>query len=702
MRIHKLAVSATFTAEPLADVLAFWNEQLCLGLDVRFGQYNQVFQDLLLGEGLLATNDVGVNLVLFRPEDWQRYEGGVDAWEIEPDKVERRLTQTCEELCDAIVAAAECHSTHYLVACCPGSPAARAVSRRACFLGALERSVQARLDHCDSIQVLPMDAVQELYPVKSMLDPYRDEMGHIPYTKQFFVALGTFVSRSIAGLVHPRRKVVAVDCDYTLWKGAVAELGPRGIEIDPFRKALQSQLAQLVAGGVLVCLVSKNVEQDVLSVWDVRSDMPLDRRHWVSARINWEPKSSNLVSLSAELGLALSSFVFIDDNPMECAEVEASCPEVLVLQLPADQAEIPVFLRHVWALDANPSTDEDRKRAQLYRENQHRNALRERVATVDDFLAGLQLSVDIAPPQPEELARVAQLTQRTNQFNCTTRRHTVAEIRSRCLGANQEWCAAVHVKDRFGDYGLVGVVGGGAEREALVVDTFLLSCRVLGRTVENHMLRYLGKMALEQSLVRVDVNFRSSSRNQPARAFLDRAAGGWQQPGDEETWVYRIPADRAAATPLTVWSSDGLSTAEPAPQSLDAGEVSHTRALQHVHRNLRDVDAISRAIEQVRAAKAAGRSQPALEEASAGWSDLQITVAGVWTRVLAMERVGLEEDFFELGGTSLQAVDVLGQIRDQLGVRLSIEHFLDARTLAAFTEAVVVELEKEGSVDGSA
>ena len=249
----------------------------------------------------------------------------------------------------------------------------------------------------------------DLYPVDEIHDAYGDELGHLPYTPAFFTALGTLIARKAFLYATPPAKVVVLDCDQTLWRGVCAEDGPDGVEVsDPFRQLQQAMVAQH-DGGRLLCLCSKNREEDVWAVFDHRSEMPLARRHLVSSRLNWKPKSENLKELAAELDLGLDSFVFIDDNPVECAEVEAACPEVVVLRLPETPEDIPFFLRHVWSLDLRPGTAEDGRRTEMYREARERERYRGESTSMAEFLAGLELEVDIAAAEVGQLPRLAQL-----------------------------------------------------------------------------------------------------------------------------------------------------------------------------------------------------------------------------------------------------------------------------------------------------
>jgi hypothetical protein len=235
-------------------------------------------------------------------------------------------------------------------------------------------------------------------------------------------------------------------------------------------------------------------------------------------------------------------FIFLDDNPVECAEVQANCPEVLTLQLPEDPGLIPQFLDHCWAFDHLKLTAEDRRRAELYQQNRVREKLRAEAPTLDEFLASLELKIQIEPISATHWPRVAQLTQRTNQFNFTTHRRTEAEL--------GQWLASadgliVTVSDRFGDYGLVGAILYQVTAKAVVVDNLLLSCRVLGRGVEHRMLARLGEIAREREVPWVDAHFVPTAKNKPALDFLNKLAVAFKQPLNGGS-VFRLPADVAA------------------------------------------------------------------------------------------------------------------------------------------------------------
>ncbi len=455
-----IAISATFTAEAIQPGLAFWAGELGLDYGIHFAGYNQLFQQLLDPAGLFGRNRGGFNVALVRLQDWAQ--AGVD--------------ESVRRLVDAMRGAAGAFSAPLILAICPSAePYAAAVS-----------AICAGFADVQSVHVLLPSQILSLYPVAEIHDPHADELGRLPYTPLFFAALATAIARRIHAIARPPYKVVALDCDETLWAGICGEDGPQGVVLDAPRRALQEFMAERRREGMLLALCSKNNEEDVLDVFHAHPEMPLRIDDFVARRINWETKGAGLASLAVELNLGLDSFILVDDNPKECTEAQASAPEVLALPLPAHAGDIPLFLRHVWAFDRARLTDEDTRRADLYAQNAERTKAERSAGNLEEFLESLQLEVEIASVRREQLPRVAQLTQRTNQMNVSTIRRSEAEI-------GRLDCLAVTVRDRFGDYGLTGVMIVREQGDTLVADTFLLSCRALGRGVEHRMVAQAGR-----------------------------------------------------------------------------------------------------------------------------------------------------------------------------------------------------------------
>lgn len=684
-----LAISATFTAEPLEGTLAFWMREVGLSFGVRFAPYNQVFQQLLDPGSLLGANRNGVNIVLVRLEDWARFQDASLSLPVLEENVRNFVT--------AARSAAQSSGAPLIVCVCPPSPSFAEDRERADSARRMGESVPGSLRDLSTIHLLTIDEILDLYPVRSVHDPHGDELGRIPYTPEFFAALGSAIARKIRAIRTVPHKVIVLDCDDTLWDGICGEDGPENVVVDPPRMALQQFMLRQQEAGMLLCLCSKNNEEDVLDTFRAHPEMPLRLEHFVERRINWEPKSQNLIELAEELELALDSFIFVDDNAEECAEVEANCSGVLVLQLPHEASRIPRFLEHVWAFDHTTVTEEDRKRTALYAQKVERAKLERQASSLEEFIASLQLQVAIEPMSPQQLPRVSQLTQRTNQMNVSPVRRTESEIQA-LVRAGEAEVLAVTVDDRFGSYGLTGVMIYRQDSDALAVDTFLLSCRALGRGVENRMLARLGEIAGQRGLARVEVPFLPARRNRPALLFLESAGAQFreQQGGG---FLFRFPAEYARDLTYRPGSGQAKLASESARGAATPRIAGAGADFVRMAAELSGVEQILSRVNGATAGRRTVQSPPAAPR-----TDLERQLAGIWAELLGVPQVGVHDNFFDLGGHSLLAVQLLSRVRQACKVDLSLEIVYDgAFTVAELAKAIeLAEIERASADEYSA
>jgi FkbH-like protein len=252
-------------------------------------------------------------------------------------------------------------------------------------------------------------------------------------------------------------------------------------------------------------------------------------------RVNWKHKSENLQEVADHLGLGLDSFVFIDDDPAVRAEMKARLPQVHVVPLPQDHSEWCGALSRLWLFDGGQRTDEDASRTRLMQEEEERQRGRKSAATLEEFLASLELATEVGAPEGSELARVAQLTQRTNQFNSSLKRRTLDEVKALSSDAD---VLVLKVRDRFGDYGLTGVaiMQPGSPVGVWEIDTLLMSCRVLGRGVEDAFLHAMAETAIRRGARSLRAHFTAGPRNGQVREFFARhnfeesEQNGWEIP----------------------------------------------------------------------------------------------------------------------------------------------------------------------------
>jgi FkbH-like protein/non-ribosomal peptide synthase protein (TIGR01720 family) len=677
---RKIAITATFTADPLKEALAFWIQEMGWPLTISFAPYNQLFQQLLDPNSQLSQNRHGINIILLRLEDWLRFDRAIET----TDQLTEKIEYYVDEFKQALRMVVQRVAVPYLVYLCPPSPLIEENPVHQDFLARMENRLAADLAALSQVFLVKSAELKSIYPVPTTYDPYADEAGHIPFTPYFFAALGTHIARIIYALHCTPSKVIVIDCDQTLWQGVCAEEGVQGVVIDAPRKALQKFLLAQQKAGMLLCLCSKNNQQDVFEVLDHHPDMLLKREHFAAWRINWDSKAQNLQALAEELRLSLDSFIFIDDNPLECAEVQAICPEVLTFPLPQDINSLPQALRHFWAFDHLTVTDEDRKRTEFYQHQLQRQALQQASATIEDFLADLKLQVLITPAEKSQLPRIAQLTQRTNQFNCSTIRRTESDLQQFCLesGAN---CLVVNVSDRFGDYSLVGVILFTDQPGSLEVDTFLLSCRVLGRGVEHQMLARLGQIAYERQQDFVRIRLIPTPRNTPASEFLTSIGTTGKKSHDGGS-IFEFPAKtimKLTYHPLTEKLPDNRAVANnvssfgnraPLSQRFQASGACLLRIvteLSTVEQVLNEIDIQQRQIH--------GRRGEA--EKTAPRTETEKRLVEIWAETLKLDVIGIHDNFFALGGDSLLSIQVISKAR-QAGIQITVQELMAFQTIA--------------------
>ncbi len=375
---------------------------------------------------------------------------------------------------------------------------------------------------------------------------YDERMRHYaqaPIAQAALPALVAEHAKFFRALKGKAKKCLVVDLDNTLWGGIVGEDGLHGIQLGPTYPgsayvAFQEVILGLHQRGVILAIASKNNPADVDEVFASHPHMVLRREHFAATRITWGAKSASLADIARDLNIAVDALVFVDDNPVECEEVAAALPMVTVIRLPKSPETYVAALLETGLFDTLAVSDEDRRRGDLYRQRDEAEALREQAGSLEKFYEGLQMEVVFAPVGTAAIVRAAQLTQKTNQFNATTVRYSEAELADRA--GRPDWLVrAVRVLDRFGDNGIVGLLLARVVGDDFEVDTLLLSCRVVGRTVETAMLALLCEEAAQRGLRRVKGRIVPTAKNGPVRGLYQQH--DFRPVGEDEagatTWV---------------------------------------------------------------------------------------------------------------------------------------------------------------------
>jgi FkbH-like protein len=459
-----------------------------------FGQVTQT---------LMSPSDVDV-LILHLDHHW--------FFDLVPDDKALVRVNELQRLCSAWLDANRGSIFLNTVPFLPRSPVSSERHRQVQLIGELNAALFAFERREPRISVLDLSSVLAEVGYEAGVRERNRHVMRFPYTPAATAKIVSRYSEMLRNMLRPRRKAIILDADNTLWRGIVGEAGYEGIGVDDefpnvIHKRFQQQIVELKRLGYIICIVTKNNESDFLEVFSKRR-MPLSLDDVTSYRSNWLDKSENILSISNELNIDASSFVFIDDNPFEIEEVSLKLPSVECHLFPKDDPEIAFeFVNNIKSLTARATISEDLNKTEQYRAEAKRKEAAEAISSIEDYLKSLRISLTANLNQRTNLPRIAQLTNKTNQFNLTTKRYTESDIHNLM---NSQKVFDFSIEDKFGDMGVVGVVivvNG-------IIDTFLMSCRALGRRIEAEMLRLVTEDAatpLEATYVRSDRNMMTAN-----------------------------------------------------------------------------------------------------------------------------------------------------------------------------------------------
>lgn len=350
------------------------------------------------------------------------------------------------------------------------------------------------------------------------------------YTVNFYKAYAQFIQPILLSVNGKAKKVLVFDCDNSLWKGILGEDGIEKIEMSLKTKGgVVFEEAQYIGldlskRGILVALCSKNNPQDVDQVLQAHPNMILKEENITIKTVNWEDKVSNLRSIAQQLNVGLDSLVFVDDSDFEIELVKKNLPQVSVLKVPTETYAYPQVLRSISQLFYTMAeTKEDGARATIYKQQFERESEKKAFGNIENYLKSLEMEVTVAIDELGQLARVAQMTQKTNQFNLTTKRYTEADILA-FMESNDHSVLAFEVKDKFGDSGITGVsiLKFTDNFETVAIDTFLMSCRIIGRNIEFAFFDFLMGHLINKGTKHIKATYSKTPKNEQVAKLYDQ------------------------------------------------------------------------------------------------------------------------------------------------------------------------------------
>ncbi|MGC1133454.1 MAG: HAD-IIIC family phosphatase [Nitrososphaeraceae archaeon] len=379
----------------------------------------------------------------------------------------------------------------------------------------------------------------------NVLDYRQFLVGDIKVSLSYIPHLAEELMGYVKANLGVNRKCIVLDLDNTLWGGIIGEDGfdridlslkPPGMAFMEFQRVLLA----LYQRGVILAINSRNNEDEALRAIRDHPFMVLREEHFATMKINWSDKISNMKEIAQELNIGLDSIVYFDDDPINRELMSKAIPQIKTIDLPDDPSLYASTLMQINDFNTLVMTNEDRKRGEMYREEHKRTELKRSSSNLEDFLKQLEIRVTMKKANNFTIPRIAQLTLKTNQFNLTTRRYqeedveTLAQDHTKLIGCAQ-------TQDKFGDNGITGVyiVNKNHVNKEWFIDTFLLSCRVMGRGIEDAMMGYILSKAKEEGVIKVKAEFIPTKKNKPCEQLLPNF--GFKKEGEQWVYTYNVP-----------------------------------------------------------------------------------------------------------------------------------------------------------------
>ena len=519
---QRWAILRSFTVEPVVPVFRAGAYAVGVALETHLGEFNAYAQEILDPESALYRFQPDVAVLAVQTRDV-----APELWRGEP------ATEDVLSRFGGWMASFRRHSKAALIVhsleTAPGTGAgggildAQREDNSAEAVQRINRGLRALAGEHRGVYILDYDALVARHGREKWGDARKWLTVRLPVASANLPHLAREWLRFLHPLAGKVAKCVAVDLDNTLWGGVIGEDGMNGIHLGAeypgaaFQE-LQRALLDVSRRGILLAVASKNNPADALEALNGHPGMVLRPRDFAAMRINWNEKARSLREIAAELNIGLDTVAFLDDNPVERQQVREQAPEAIVIHLPQDPMGYAQAVRDCPWLERLTLSEEDRRRGEYYAAQRERVELERSVTSKEDFYRSLDQVVEIAQVNAQTLARVSQLTQKTNQFNLTTRRYTEQQIAE--MAARPNWRVwSLRVKDRYADNGLVGVAMVRVDGEVAEIDSFLLSCRVIGRTVETALLAHLAADARERRASVLQGWFLPTRKNAPAGEF---------------------------------------------------------------------------------------------------------------------------------------------------------------------------------------
>ncbi|MCP4609786.1 MAG: HAD-IIIC family phosphatase [Planctomycetes bacterium] len=519
--------------EPIEPYLSFLAYEIGFNAKISFSEYDNIFQAAVGGQPSLLNKETDYILVFTKLDtlswDLSRNYLGLNAEQIktEIDRIKEYIISVLSGIRRQTGAIVLWHAFELPAYPALGILDSQSSEGQSAVINDLNEFLRTSLKSQKNAYFVDLNLCRARLGFDQFYDPRYWHIGRAPFTRQALREIAIEDFKFIRALKGKTKKCLILDCDGILWGGVIGEDGLAGIKLGQTYPGstyyeLQQEVLNLYNRGVILALCSKNNNEDVWEVFRKHPDMILKEKHIATAQINWQDKAANIRQIALDLNIGMDSLVFIDDSEFEVNLIRKILPEVEVIHMPPARAkEYRNILASYGLFDTLTLSTEDKKRGSMYKAEVARKNLKVQATDIKTYLKSLEMVLEIRFANEFAIPRIAQLTQKTNQFNLTTKRYSETDIQT-FVNSNQSDVIYVKLKDRFGDSGIVGACILKYQEKKAIFDSFLLSCRVLGRGVEDIFIIQSLKLAKKLGCKAAIGEYYSSRKNSQVANFYTK------------------------------------------------------------------------------------------------------------------------------------------------------------------------------------
>jgi len=553
----KVAILSSFTANQLEQPLVVNSFTYGLKLQTYLAGFNQYEREIIDTSSQLYQFEPDVVILLLRIEDLIIDKASLDT---QVAAILERLTGLMDMLTDRLTCSVILNNFALPDFLPNGAFDIRDSSGYTVNVTKLNERLVQYFSAKTGVYLFNFNHALALYGHHQALDKKAFYYASNPYSNGFLSFLARRYSSYIKSICGLTKKCLVLDLDNTLWGGVIGEDGLDGIQLsftypgNVFRE-IQKTALYYKNRGVLLALNSKNNLEDAREVFEKHPDVVLKWEDFASIRVNWKHKPENLQSISDELNIGLDSLVFVDDNPAEIEMVNQALPQVETIAFGSNPLDNLHLLQETPWFEKLSITSSDRTKTKQYQQQVERATLKKQSASLDDYYNSLEMEADVFINDRTAIQRIAQLTQKTNQFNLTTKRYSEADI-EQFLDSDEYEIFTLRLKDRFGDNGITGLVIAQHVGKVWEIDTLLMSCRIIGRTAEQTLMHVVSQHASEAGAVALQGFYIPTPKNKPAKDLF--ADLDFDKTGDAWNYTLESPIPASQWIKLTVHSTSSL------------------------------------------------------------------------------------------------------------------------------------------------